>query len=159
MERAWADLAPPGSNAQEGNHSAVPSSPATLPCRADAGTSEIPSSNPQQGKQRWFSPLSVAEEKELKDRCGKRPFTVENGKGAAIVEKRQNCTAPGNAEMSLMLEPGVSERWRPVILLCGHYSPPWVPLCIQQWQCPLTEQTAAHNTPCFSFRCTKQCTR
>ncbi|XP_074423570.1 butyrophilin subfamily 3 member A3-like [Larus michahellis] len=52
--------------------------------------------------------LLLAEEKELKDRCGKRPFTVENGKGAAIVEKRQNCTAPGNAEMSLMLEPGVN---------------------------------------------------
>ncbi|XP_054039580.1 butyrophilin-like protein 9 [Rissa tridactyla] len=51
--------------------------------------------------------LLLAEEKELKDRCGERPFTVENGKGAAIVEKRQNCTAPGNAEMSLMLEPGV----------------------------------------------------
>ncbi|XP_063174654.1 butyrophilin subfamily 3 member A3-like [Chroicocephalus ridibundus] len=59
--------------------------------------------------------LLLAEENDLKVRCGKRPFTVENGKGAAIVEKRQNCTAPGNAEMSLMLEPGVNALSRALV--------------------------------------------
>ncbi|KAM6326891.1 butyrophilin subfamily 2 member A2-like [Alca torda] len=47
------------------------------------------------------------DQEELKLRYGKRPFTVENGKGAAIVEKRQNCTVRGSAETSLMLDPGV----------------------------------------------------
>ncbi|XP_009467005.1 PREDICTED: butyrophilin subfamily 2 member A2-like [Nipponia nippon] len=40
-----------------------------------------------------------ADRGDLKIRCGKRPFTVENGKGVGIVENRQTCTALGKAEV------------------------------------------------------------
>ena len=114
MENAQACLAAPGHHAQEGNCLAAPARPATLPSSSDAGTSEMSPSDPQQGKQRCFSPLSVADHDELKKRCGKRPSAVEGGKGVALVVNRQKCPALGNAEVQtvcvLVLCPRVSDR-------------------------------------------------